>query len=155
MILDRLGIDDARFSCEWISAAEGIRFVEVITEFSKSIKALGPLGVKEALDMEGLKYRLRASEMAVENRLLRMAFARQSKEMKNTNQYGKFPSKDKLIQTFEKEMGLYQSLLYLKEKGISSPSELAALMGITEEQAISHAKSLKKKSLWDGEFAEA
>jgi F420-non-reducing hydrogenase iron-sulfur subunit len=40
MILDHLGIDPIRFSVEWVSAAEGIRFAQVITEFDGKIKNL-------------------------------------------------------------------------------------------------------------------
>ncbi len=34
---------DKRFRLEWVSASEGKRFAEVITEFTNQIKELGPL----------------------------------------------------------------------------------------------------------------
>jgi F420-non-reducing hydrogenase iron-sulfur subunit len=37
-----LGLEDGRLRLEWISAAEGARFAEVIREFTAQIRALGP-----------------------------------------------------------------------------------------------------------------
>ena len=42
-ILDRVGINPDRYRLEWISASEGKRFSEVVTEFTNKIKELGPL----------------------------------------------------------------------------------------------------------------
>jgi F420-non-reducing hydrogenase iron-sulfur subunit len=37
-----LGLEDGRLRLEWISAAEGARFAEVISEFTAQVRALGP-----------------------------------------------------------------------------------------------------------------
>ena len=36
------GIEPGRFRVEWISASEGNKFAEVVTEFTKQVKNLGP-----------------------------------------------------------------------------------------------------------------
>ena len=41
-MLDELGVDTRRVRLEWISAAEGVKFSKVISEFVKQIKELGP-----------------------------------------------------------------------------------------------------------------
>ncbi len=41
-LLKTLGIDDKRLRLEWISASEGKRFAEVMDDFVKEIKAIGP-----------------------------------------------------------------------------------------------------------------
>ncbi len=48
-LLDEFGIDPARLRLEWISAAEGSKFAEVMNEFSEQLSASGPLflAVKE------------------------------------------------------------------------------------------------------------
>ena len=43
-ILQKVGIDPDRFRLEWVSASEGKRFSEVVTDFVNQIKGLGPLG---------------------------------------------------------------------------------------------------------------
>jgi F420-non-reducing hydrogenase iron-sulfur subunit len=37
-----LGLEDGRLRLEWISAAEGVRFAEIINEFTDQVRALGP-----------------------------------------------------------------------------------------------------------------
>ncbi len=43
ILIKQLGIDPKRVRLEWVSASEGKRFAEVITEFTNQIKELGPL----------------------------------------------------------------------------------------------------------------
>jgi F420-non-reducing hydrogenase iron-sulfur subunit len=42
LMLEDFGIEDGRFKIEWISASEGPRFAQVMTEFTEAIKKLGP-----------------------------------------------------------------------------------------------------------------
>ena len=134
-----------------MSAAEGIRFVKVITEFDGSISEMGPFGAKEGLDRQAVMYKLKAALKTVEGRTFRMTFAKQSKQMKEAETFGQFPSKDKLLEMFKKEMNMYQTLLYLEEKERSA-EELTGLLGIPEEQVIGVVETLKKKNLWEGEL---
>ncbi len=43
IIIEQLGIDKKRLRLEWVSASEGKRFAELITEFTNQVKELGPL----------------------------------------------------------------------------------------------------------------
>ena len=47
MLLKAMGIDPRRLRLEWVSASEGARFTEVVTEFTEQIRELGPLELKE------------------------------------------------------------------------------------------------------------
>jgi coenzyme F420-reducing hydrogenase delta subunit len=47
-ILERVGIDPDRLLLDWVSAAEGQRFGEVITKFTERIRELGPLDMADA-----------------------------------------------------------------------------------------------------------
>jgi len=42
LMLQDFGIEEERFRLEWVSASEGPRFAQVITEMTKEIKQLGP-----------------------------------------------------------------------------------------------------------------
>jgi F420-non-reducing hydrogenase iron-sulfur subunit len=42
-LLKGMGIAPGRLRLEWVSASEGARFQEVVTEFTEQIRALGPL----------------------------------------------------------------------------------------------------------------
>lgn len=43
ILIKQLGINEKRVRLEWVSASEGKRFADVITEFTNEIKDLGPL----------------------------------------------------------------------------------------------------------------
>jgi len=45
IIIKQLGINEKRVRLEWVSASEGKRFADLITEFTNQIKELGPLKV--------------------------------------------------------------------------------------------------------------
>ena len=41
-MIGMLGLEDDRFRLEWVSASEGKRFADLMTEFTNKIKELGP-----------------------------------------------------------------------------------------------------------------
>jgi len=41
-ILEFAGLEPERFRVEWISASEGIRYADIVKEFTEEIRALGP-----------------------------------------------------------------------------------------------------------------
>jgi len=56
VMLKDLGIDPNRLRLEWISAAEGKKYAETMNEFTKQIRALGPLNLNDkALVQEVVK----------------------------------------------------------------------------------------------------
>ncbi len=64
-ILEQLGVNPERLRLEWVSAGEGTRFAEVITEFSAKVKSLGPLGSAEGIPVAELSSRLQTAEELV------------------------------------------------------------------------------------------
>jgi coenzyme F420-reducing hydrogenase delta subunit len=59
-LLERIGINPKRLRLEWIAASEGTRYAEVMNDFGKQLKELGPLGKNEELDAKSLKLNLAA-----------------------------------------------------------------------------------------------
>ncbi len=64
-LLAQLGVEPERLRIEWIAASEGSRFAEVMSEFTQSIRELGPLGQPEGLDEQSLRVRLEAATRLV------------------------------------------------------------------------------------------
>lgn len=64
-ILEHLGINPERLRLEWVSAGEGIRFAEVMNDFSNKVKSLGPFGSSEGLDTAELQSRLAIASQLV------------------------------------------------------------------------------------------
>jgi F420-non-reducing hydrogenase iron-sulfur subunit len=96
MVLHNLGIDTGRIALEWVSAAEAPRFVQAITDFTNRIREIGPLGKHEGLDREALLPKIKAAKTALEGMKLRMAFAKQAKQIKKEGTYGELPTQEKL-----------------------------------------------------------
>ena len=54
-ILERIGLNPARLSIEFMSGGEGNRLAEVINGFTARIKELGPLGEAEGMEKSAIK----------------------------------------------------------------------------------------------------
>jgi F420-non-reducing hydrogenase iron-sulfur subunit len=69
-LLEQIGLNAERLRIEWVSASEGIRFAELITDFTKRLKELGPLGIGEGKDLKQLKLDLQAVEGYLRKKLV-------------------------------------------------------------------------------------
>lgn len=58
LLLNHIGINPRRLRLEWVSAGEGIRFANIMNEFSREIEELGPLGKREGLSTDDLRQRI-------------------------------------------------------------------------------------------------
>ncbi len=57
-LMERIGLNPDRLRLEWVSAGEGIRFAEVMNDFGRTVKRLGPLGESEGLNRNELNPRI-------------------------------------------------------------------------------------------------
>jgi len=57
-LLEHIGINPERLMIDWCNSSQGIRFVELMNNFSKKVKQLGPLGQDEGIDRNELKAKL-------------------------------------------------------------------------------------------------
>jgi coenzyme F420-reducing hydrogenase delta subunit/Fe-S-cluster-containing hydrogenase component 2 len=57
-IMEHIGLNPERLKIEFMSSGEGILFAEVINDFGKKVKELGPLGKGEGIDEDELKSKL-------------------------------------------------------------------------------------------------
>ncbi|MCP4593221.1 MAG: hydrogenase iron-sulfur subunit [bacterium] len=53
-VVQMLGLEEGRLRLEWISAAEGVRFAEVIDEFTDQVRGLGPSPLANGDQLAGL-----------------------------------------------------------------------------------------------------
>src|SRR4030042_42999 len=59
-IMEHIGLNPDRLKIEFMSAGEGILFTEVINDFGKKVKELGPLGKGEEIGEEELNSKIEA-----------------------------------------------------------------------------------------------
>ena len=57
-IMEHIGLNPERLRVEFMSSAEGILFAQVMNEFGRRVRELGPLGEGEGIDRQELKSRL-------------------------------------------------------------------------------------------------
>jgi NAD-dependent dihydropyrimidine dehydrogenase PreA subunit len=57
-ILEHIGLNPERLRIEFMSSAEGVVFAEVMSDFSRKVRELGPVGYGEAIDETVLKARM-------------------------------------------------------------------------------------------------
>ena len=108
----RVSIIPKRFALDWASAAEAPLFVDLIKNFTKQIKELGPLGEAEGIAREELLHKLLAAKSAVESIKLRTRLGKLAKDLRLLNDYspGAIEAKmaeklnDAIIHEFEKHI---------------------------------------------------
>jgi coenzyme F420-reducing hydrogenase delta subunit/Fe-S-cluster-containing hydrogenase component 2 len=57
-IMEHIGLNPARLRVEFMTSGEGNIFAEVVDDFSRSVRELGPLGQSEGLDEDELRSKL-------------------------------------------------------------------------------------------------
>jgi NADH-quinone oxidoreductase subunit E len=146
-LLELIGVNPARVRLEWVSAAEGTRFAEVMNDFSMTLRQLGPLG-KET-DPNGLKRKLEAVRdlipyiKLVERERLRVP-------LKSEKEYIEFFTGEEFDRLFREliadKLAMSQITAFLREGPLSSgeiserlgavPSEVSKLLNSSARLGI-------------------
>lgn len=148
-LMEHMGISPDRLRLEWISAAEGMRFAEVMNDFSARLKELGPLGVGEGLDKDVLKVKLAAVDKLIPYMKL-VERERLRVPVKSEEAYGEFYASDEANGLFEEliadKLVAAQILTLLEEKPLST-GEISTLLGLNPSDVSRHVNSTSKQGL--------
>jgi F420-non-reducing hydrogenase iron-sulfur subunit len=148
-LLEHIGINPERLRLEWVSAAQGNRFAEVVTDFTNKLKELGPLGTAEGIDENRLKLKLEAAKSIVpylklvERESLRVRF--------NTREeYEEFFNNDRVNKIFKEsvvdKLAMQEILLLLREKPLSIV-EFSDILGLSQAEVSRCLNTSAKKRL--------
>jgi len=105
-IMEHFGLNPERLSIQFMSSGDGILFTEVVDDFSKKVKSLGPLGKGEGIDVDELKSKL------VEARKL-VPYIKIAKRKKlesrlvDEKEYDKLFTRDEIDQLFSEATSYY------------------------------------------------
>ncbi len=149
-LLKHLGINPERLLLEWVSAAEGPRFAEVVTRFTNQIKEMGPLGTEGPKGQESLNIRLEAAARAVSEVKLRWVAAKQTEFMQDGNKYGEvFTSHEmrRLLDGVIMEEIMLQQILVLLENEALSVKEISRQLDVPCPQIFQQILAMKRKEL--------
>jgi NADH-quinone oxidoreductase subunit E len=148
-LLELIGVNPERLRLEWLSASEGSRYAEVMNDFSKKIKELGPLGKSEGLDESVLKskldaiYNLVPYMKLVERERLRVP-------VKSVEAYREFFDGEDFDRLFQEliadKLEISQIMGLLREKPLTS-GEISKMLEIDSSKVSVHLNSSARQGL--------
>jgi len=156
-VLEQVGINPDRLRLEWVSASEGMRYAEVMNDFGKKLKELGPMGKAEGIPQASLKFKFAAVKKLlpylklVERESLRVSF----KTEHEYNQFFQSEEVNTLIRDLIAEkLGISQITTLLSKKPLSTreiaetlclePSEVSRRLNTSARQGLVRYDSAEK-----------
>jgi hypothetical protein len=144
-LLAAMGIETERLALEWASAAEAVRFVALIKNFTEKIKELGPLEPDESTMIK-----IRAARAVLESTRVRMALARQVRSVRKEKPIPARPSDDEIALDLDnvvtKEMAVKELAIHL-ESGPLALEECAKRLNRPQEEVLEIFSRLTKRKL--------
>jgi NADH-quinone oxidoreductase subunit E len=141
-LLEHIGLNPERLRLEWVSAGEGIRFANMMNEFSPRIEKLGPLGEGEGIDKHELKFKLEAVTTLIPYiKLVQSERLRVS--VRTEEAYTKFFNSEEFNRLFNELIGdkleVNQIVLLLRERPHST-GEISEILGLSPSEVSRHLK---------------
>ena len=141
-----------RMRLDWVSAAEGNKFAQIVLEFTNHIKKLGPSPLKEKQKESQVTDSLQAVKNVLEDSRLRGLIARQRELVNEENVYGEKISAEKFENLIEdvvkNEYVRHKIIIIIKENGKSVPT-IANEIGIKASDVLEHIVVLRARGLVD------
>jgi len=139
-LMRHIGLNPERLRIEQMSAGEGIRYAEIMNDFSRKLHGLGPLGAGEGIDPSGMKFKLEAVTKLipfirlVERERLRARFD-------TAEEYAEYFESDEVNRLFREliadKLAIGQILALLRERPRST-GEISEILGMDSSEVSRH-----------------
>jgi len=139
-MMEHIGLDPERLRIEFMSGADGNLLAEVIDDFTREVKQIGPLGKAEEIEKNTLKSKLEAARKLVpyiklvERERLRVP-------LKSEEAYRNFFTSDEFNRLFDElivsKLEISQIMTLLKERPLST-GEISELLGLNPSEVSKH-----------------
>lgn len=148
-VLELIGVNPKRLRLEWISGSEGMRYAEVMNDFGKQLKELGPIGTGEGIDPAALKLKFQAVRKIlpylklVERERLRVRF-------KTEAEYDEFFSSEevgRLIRELVAEKLAISQITTLLKRSPLSTREISATLCLKPAEVSRYLNSSARQGL--------
>ncbi|MBI3704161.1 MAG: hydrogenase iron-sulfur subunit [Rhizobiales bacterium] len=148
-ILEHVGVNPERLRLEWVSAGEGIRFAEVMNDFSMKVKNLGPFGSSEGIDIAELQSRLDATIQLVP--YIKLVERERLRVPVWTDEgYRKFFGSDEFNELFNElildKLIMSRIMGFLRVKPVSA-GEISESLGLDPSEVARHLHDLAQQGL--------
>jgi len=140
---------EERIRLDWVSASEGTRFGQVVTDFINHIKNLGPSPLSGNYPDQMLMDKLRAIERATGTDRMRALVGRERKITEEENEYGEKVPLEKFNAIFNSAIYdeyIRARILIALEKDSKSVKDLASLLEIDPSEILENILILKGRS---------
>ena len=148
-IMEHIGLNPERLGIEFMSSGDGMLFTEVVNDFVKKVKELGPLGKGEGIDENELKLKLKAVTKLipyirlVERERLRVHFD-------TVEEYKEFFASEEVDRLFHEliadKLAISQIMLLLRERPLST-GEISEILGLNPSEVSRHLNSSARQGL--------
>jgi F420-non-reducing hydrogenase iron-sulfur subunit len=139
-IMKLIGLNPERLRIEFMSGADGNLLADVINNFVKKVKELGPIGKGEGIDAKGLKFKLEAVRKLVPYIKL-VERERMRVPVKSKEAYHDFFNGDEANRLFDDliadKLSISQILSLLREKPLST-SNISEVLGLSPSEVSRH-----------------
>lgn len=148
-LLTYVGINPLRLRLEWLASSEGMRFAELMNDFSRQVGELGPLGEGEGLEEDALRIKLEAVTQLipyvklVERERLRVP-------LKSEEEYNTFFASDRVNKLFDElvagRLTIGQIMLLLRD-GPLSTGEISETLSLNPSEVSRHLNTSARQGL--------
>jgi len=146
-IMESIGLNPERLRIETMSAGDGNLFAEVMSEFGKKMKELGPLGKGEGINEKALKSKLEAvTNLVPYIRLVERE--RMRVPVKSEEGILEFFNSDEFNTLFDETVGeklAISQIISLLKEGPLPTGEIAKALGMTPSEVSRHLSSTSKQ----------
>ena len=141
-----------RMRLDWVSAAEGNRFAQLVSDFTKHIQELGPSPIKDKKNKIQIIDDLEAVKNVLESSRIRALIARQRDLVTEKNVYGNQITIEKfeslLNDAIYNEFVRHKIVIKIKKIGKSVP-DIANEIGVKAREVLEHIVVLRTRGLVD------
>lgn len=149
-IISHIGINPKRLLLDWVSAAEGPRFAQLVTDFTNQLRELGPLDEEAKSSAGDLPLKLKAARNAVKSEKLRWVAAKQTEFKRDGNKYSEVFTDQEIGRMIDgvviEEIALQQILLLLEQEKLSV-KEISQRLGISSPKIMEQMLGLRRKEI--------
>ncbi len=148
-LLEHVGLSADRLRLEWISAAEGARFAEVMSDFATQLRDLGPLGEGEGIAPPDLKLKLDAlGQLVPWVKLVEREKFRVPERSEAA--YYEYYARDDVNRLFAEliaeKLTVSQTMMLLQEKPLST-REISERLGLSASAVSKHLNVSSRQGL--------
>jgi F420-non-reducing hydrogenase iron-sulfur subunit len=148
-IMAHIGLNPERLHIAFMSGADGQLLAETINDFTKKVKALGPLGQSEGIGIDELKFKLKAVEKLVPYLKL-VERERLRVPVRSEKTYADFFESREVSQLFDTlfldKLAISQIMLLLAEKPLST-GEISKKLGLNPSEVSRHMNTSSRQGL--------